>query len=440
MKIAYLDCASGISGDMLLGALVDAGVPLHYLNEAVGSLGVAELSLSSEVVDRGGFRAVKIEVSAHEEHVHRHLGDILEMIDGSTVLTHAQKLVASQLFQRIAVAEAKVHGIDVEKVHFHEVGAVDSIADIVASVVGLEYLNLDELIASNVPVGCGTIRIAHGTCSLPAPATAELLRGIPIAASDVPFELTTPTGAAILSAFVRRYGPIPALSIEKIGYGAGTRNLPQQPNVLRLILGEIEEQDLQHIREYRPPNDTDPNYPPLSRTEVEPHAHHHHEHHHHEHHHHEHHEHEVSEEQVWMLETNLDDLSGELLGYCIEGLWKLDVLDVYTIPIFMKKNRPGSILCVMCHENQVSAVQRLLFRETSTLGIRKHSVTRAVLHRETHSVQTPWGLVRGKLAFGPEGARRFTPEYESAKEIAEKENLPLRIVYEKAIQKYHETE
>ena len=391
MQTGYLDCLSGISGDMMLGAMVGAGVPLELLDDAVRSLHLPGVSLSAETVRRCGFRAVKIHVNAPHEHAHRHLSTILEIIGKSSVLTPTQKTTAGRLFHRVAEAEAKVHGQSIEQVHFHEVGAVDSIADIVATVVGLDFLKLDSLTASPVPTGCGTVQIAHGTCSVPAPATAELLAGVPIAPSNVPFELTTPTGAAILAEFVNSYGPIPAMTIQKIGIGAGTKDFPEQPNILRLILGESVAQ------------------PSTAGT---PPSH-------------------VHEETIWKLETNLDDVSGEILGFALEKLWIPAVLDVYTTPIQMKKGRPAVTLTVLCREEAVQGVERILFMETPTLGIRKSRVDRTYLKRESHAVATPWGKVAGKTATLPDGSQRFTPEYEAAKSIAEANRIPLQTIYGK---------
>ncbi len=411
MHTGYLDCLSGISGDMMLGALVDAGVPLELLDDAVRSLDLPGVSLTSEIVRRGGFRAVKVHVNAPHEHAHRHLHTILEIVEKSSVLTPRQKATVGRLFQRIGEVEAKVHGLTIEQIHFHEVGAVDSIADIVATVVGLDTLGLDSLTASPVPTGCGTVRIAHGLCSVPAPATAELLAVVPIAPSEIPFELTTPTGAAILAEFVKSYGPMPALAVQKIGVGAGTRDFPEQPNVLRLILGQ--------------PHDLAAATTPQGHTHSHEHFHDHHE---HEHEHADH----VHEETIWKLETNLDDVSGEILAFAFEKLWIPEVLDVFTTPIGMKKGRSAVLLTVLCREEAVHEVQRILFTETTTLGIRKSRIQRAYLKRQPGSAATPWGEVAGKIAILPDGTERFTPEYESAKSVAEANRIPLQTVYEAA--------
>ena len=280
-KVAYLDCNSGISGDMTLAALVDAGVPLDALNGAIGSLGLPGCRLRAQEVKKNGFRATQITVDYEPEHAHRHLHQILAMIDAGQ-LSPRQKDLARQIFTRLAEAEAKVHGVPIEKVHFHEVGAADSIADIVGAAVGWDLLGVDRIVASPVPTGMGRIKIAHGELSIPAPATAELLRGIPLAESTIQGELTTPTGAAILATLVDSFGPVPAMKIERIGYGAGQKDFAERPNILRLLVGEAAE---------APADDTD---------------------------------------QVCVLETNLDDISGELIGYCTSRLWDLGALDVFT--------------------------------------------------------------------------------------------------------------
>ena len=424
MKIAYFDTLSGISGDMILGALLDLGISEAELNVAVRSV-FSEAKIEPETVRRKGFRATQAKVIVPHEHVHRHLSDILEMIAKSAI-SQKQKQQASDIFRLIAEAEANVHGTDVESVHFHEVGAADSITDIVGAVVGLDLLGVDEIRASAVPTGCGTVRIAHGTCSVPAPATAELLRGIPLADSDVPFELTTPTGAAILKYYVRHFGPMPAMTIHAVGVGAGGRDLEQQANVLRVLVGEMEHAEHTHTHD-------------------------HHHHHTHEHgHDHDHpHAHSdsyskpqttnykleaaladatCSEETVWQLETNLDDLTGELIGHCVERLWATGPLDVWTTPIMMKKQRPGVTLSVLCRRENVEAVKHVLFTETSTLGVRCRAVERTVLPREACKMSTPWGEVDAVRATLPDGTQKIAPEFESAKRLAEEHNVPLREV------------
>jgi uncharacterized protein (TIGR00299 family) protein len=381
MRLAYLDCASGISGDMLLGALVDAGVDLGELSAAVESLGLPGCRLRAREVKRQGFRATQVTVEYEPETAHRHLDDILVLIDRGR-LSPRQRDLARRIFTRLAEAEAKVHGTGIEQVHFHEVGAADSIADIVGTAVGWDLLGVDQTVASPVPVGSGKVKIAHGECRIPAPATAELLRGIPLAESSVPFELTTPTGAAVLATLVDGFGPLPAMTIQKIGYGSGQRDLTQQPNVLRLLVGEAVDAG--------------------------------------------------AGEQVWVLETNLDDISGEMIGYCTTRLWEAGALDVYTTAIQMKKNRPGVKLSVLCRAGDVEPIESILFTETTTLGVRRWTVSRHVLSRQAHCVETSWGPVEGKVGWLGDGWPRFAPEFESCRRIAAERGVPLRAVYEAA--------
>lgn len=387
MRVAYLDCLAGISGDMTLGALIDAGVPLEAIQRGIDSLGLPSCRLEANEVKKHGFRATHIRVVHEPEHKHRHLHHITEMIDRSC-LSPAQQELAKRIFTRLGEAEAKVHGTTLQKVHFHEVGAVDSIADIVGSAIGWDLLGVERVYCSPIPTGQGTIRIAHGQVSVPAPATAELLRGLPLASCTVNAELTTPTGAAIVATLVEQFGGLPAMRVESIGYGAGTRDLDDRPNLLRLLIGSLD----------------------TVTSELAT----------------------CDEDVVWVLETNLDDVPGEWIGYCTQRLLELDVLDVYSVPVQMKKNRPGVILTVLCREEHVSAVERLLFAETGTLGIRRSPAQRHILRRRPHQVHTDWGPVDGKLALLGEGRFSFTPEFESCRQLANAIGRPLRDVYEAA--------
>jgi uncharacterized protein (TIGR00299 family) protein len=379
MKIAYLDCASGISGDMMLGALVDAGVELEEIQTAIDSLGLPGCRLVEETTRRQGFRARKVTVQADPEHAHRHLHHIVEIIDRGR-LTPRQQELARQMFYRLAEVEAKVHGTSIQKVHFHEVGAVDSIADIVGTAVGWDLLGAQRLVCSPVPTGTGFVQIAHGRCAVPAPATAELLVGVPLAVSQVEAELTTPTGAAILATLVDQFGPMPSMVIERIGYGAGQRDLEQQPNVLRLCVGEqggaAQEVDV-----------------------------------------------------IEVLETNLDNASGEVVAYCMERLWGAGALDVYTTAIQMKKGRPAVKLTVLCPPETADNQVQILLRETPTLGVRRWTTYRHKLPRVAHQVKTSWGSVAGKLIQQIDGSQRFAAEYESCRQLAQQSGQPLwRIV------------
>jgi len=385
MKIAYLDCMSGISGDMTLGALVDAGVDLAQIQAGIDSLGLPSCKLVAEEVTRKGFRATKVLVEHEPEHAHRHLHHITDMIDGS-ILTDSQKDLAKRIFTALGESEAHVHGTTIRKVHFHEVGAVDSIADIVGSAIGWDLLGVDRIECSPIPTGHGFIEIAHGRVSIPAPATAELLKGIPLAASNVDKELTTPTGAAIVSTIVDQFGNLPEMQIETIGYGSGDMDFKSQANVLRLLIGEADDN--------------------------------------------------IVSDQIWVLETNLDDTTGEVLGYCTEKLGKAGALDVYTTAIQMKKNRPGVTLHVLCYAADIAKLERIIFRETSTLGIRRWAASRHVMQRSATSVQTQWGEIQGKLATLGDGLVKFSPEYESCREISDANDIPLQDVYTAAHDAY----
>jgi uncharacterized protein (TIGR00299 family) protein len=391
MRIAYFDCASGIAGDMTLAALIDAGAELAAIQAGVESLGLPAVKIVASEVRRKGFRGLAIEIQHEPESKHRHLHHITDMIDGSR-LTQRAKETATRIFTRLGDAEAKVHGVEIRKVHFHEVGAVDSIADIVGMAIALDQLNIERIESSPVPTGHGFIEIAHGRCSIPAPATAELLAGIPLAQSTVEAELTTPTGAAILAAMAAAYGALPAMTVEKIGYGAGTRDLVEQPNLLRVLIGEAAQRGS-----------------PTSAIETE---------------------------MLCQLETNLDDASGELIGHCAGQLFEAGALDVYTCGIQMKKNRPGVLLSVLCQLPNADRLESILFRETTTLGVRRSIVERRKLRRQPHQVRTAWGPVSGVLATLPDGQMRFSPEYESCRRIAESQSIPLGRVYEEATRSF----
>ena len=366
---------------MMLGALVDAGVELQLLNAAIGSLDLPGCRLVATEVKKKGFRATQISVEYEPEHAHRHLHHITARIERSN-LSPRQQTLAIRIFTKLAEAEARVHGTTIEKVHFHEVGAADSIADIVGTAVGWDSLGVERLIVSPIPTGGGKVTIAHGECSIPAPATAELLCGIPLAASSVQSELTTPTGAAIVATLADGFGPLPSMTIQRIGYGAGQRDLEEQANVLRLLLGVV--------------------------ANVE------------------------SEEPVWIVETNLDDINGEWIGHCIGRLWEAGALDVYTSAIQMKKNRPAVTLSVLCRTADLDAVESIIFSETTTLGIRRWPVSRTVLKRTRHAVQTPWGAIAGKVGWFGGTAPRFAPEFEACRQVAIEHQVPLRVVYESA--------
>lgn len=378
MRVAYLDCASGISGDMTVAALIDAGVDPQALRAAVDSLNLPGVKFTTGSVMRCGFRAVHLRIDHPEQHAHRHLADIVKIVDAAGGLTPRQKDLAKRIFGAIAAAEAKVHGTTIEKIHFHEVGAIDSIVDIVASAVGFDLLGADEIVSSAVPTGRGQVRIAHGVCTVPTPGTAELLKGIPLADVPVDAELTTPTGAAILKTLVTRFGPLPAMTIDRIGYGAGTKDFSDRANVLRLVVGTAGGA--------------------------------------------------AQSDQVLVLETNLDDVPGEIIGYTRQKLLAAGALDVYSASIQMKKDRPGTLLSVICRPEDRERLEAVLFAETGTFGVRRHVVERTKRLRQPCAVETLWGPVTGKLGgFGTSVV--FTPEFESCAKLAAQYAVPLRDVY-----------
>lgn len=380
MRVAYFDCFSGISGDMTLGALVDAGVDPRAIIDAVGRLNLP-VELSFETVRRGGFRATYAKVDAQPEHAHRHLHHIEAIIDKAE-LPARQADLAKRIFGKLGEAEAHAHGIDIKKVHFHEVGAVDSIVDIVGAAVGLDLLGVDRFESSAVPPGRGFVRAAHGRMSLPAPATATLLKNIPLAESTAEMEQTTPTGAAILSTVVEAFGPLPAMTVQQIGLGAGTRETTEVANILRILVGTIK-------------------IP-------------------------------AGGDRVMVLETNLDDLPGEVVGYATAQLLAAGALDAFVTPIQMKKNRPGVMITVLCDEALVPAMEEILFRETTTLGVRRYPVSRHKLNRKAAEVATAFGPVKGKLGWLDGRPPTFSPEYEDCARVAAASGVPLREVYRAA--------
>jgi uncharacterized protein (TIGR00299 family) protein len=381
VRIAYLDCASGISGDMTVAALIDAGVDHDTIVSGIRSLNLPGVSVHVDEVMRGGFRAKHFRVEHPEQHAHRHLSDIQRIINKSEGLTHNQKDLALRIFSEVAQAEASVHGLSVEKVHFHEVGAIDSIVDIVAAAIGFDVLGVDEIVCSAIPTGRGQVRIAHGVCAVPTPGTAELLKGVPLADVPVEAELTTPTGAAIVKTVVDRFASsLPAMTVESIGYGAGTKDFPDRANLLRILVGDS-------------PEDVAPG------------------------------------DSVMLLETNLDDIPGEVIGYTKRALLAAGALDVYTTAIQMKKDRPGVILSVMCDPDQATKLETILFNETNTFGIRRQLIQRSVRQRMAYTVDSDFGPIKGKLGWRPDEPAIFTPEYDACVEIAKAHGLPLQDVY-----------
>lgn len=386
MRVAHFDCFSGVSGDMVLGAVIDAGVPADAVRAALDSLGLP-IELEVERVKRNGIAAAKANVLAKDEEDYRFLPDV-EAIVAKGRLTDRQRGLTMAIFRRLAKAEAAVHAMTVEKVHFHEVGALDSIADIVGAAVGLDLLGVDRFTSRSVPTGSGTVKCAHGVMPVPAPATANLLKGVPLAASPIKAELTTPTGAAILTTVVSEYVESPAMTIEAIGYGAGTKDFLEHPNLLRLLVGTAT--DAAGAADAPEGGESD---------------------------------------TVCVLETNLDDVPGEVVGYCIERLFAAGALDVFTVPIQMKKHRPGVLLSAIVEPPRAAEFEAILFRETGTFGVRRSTMTRTKLTREVIVVDTPWGPVKAKRGTRA-GFEVVTPEYEDCARVARERGVPLREVYD----------
>jgi len=416
MRIAYLDCFSGISGDMFLGALLDAGVPFELFQNTVADLNIgATLELSR--ADRAGISATKLDVVVNgkkdlpreeywadrqqhgdlhqHDHSHRRLPDILRIIAAASV-TERAKQTASEIFSALAAAEAKVHNVGVDDVHFHEVGAADAIVDIVCAAVGAEALGVEQFICSPLNVGGGSVACAHGVMPVPAPATLELLRGAPIYSSDIQKELVTPTGAAIVKVLVSGFGPRPMMATEKIGYGAGAREFSGHSNVLRLSVGETETAV-------------------FSSDGAASH---------------------YAEEEIVILEANLDDLNPQLIGYIVDLALAEGARDVFTTPVQMKKNRPGTLLTILAQPEQEEKLRALLFRESSTLGVRTRRERRHCLPRRFEAVITPWGEVRMKIANLNGTVSQYAPEYEDCRRIAAEHHVPLKTVMQEAIRLY----
>jgi uncharacterized protein (TIGR00299 family) protein len=449
MRIAYLDCFSGISGDMFLGALVDAGVPARLFEETVADLNIgARLEVSR--VNRSGVAATKLDVYAHGEkelpreifweqqshtnhdheqpHQHEHghdheheqvelrehnysqtcretsravapappqhehgrgLSEIREIIRKAGISEGAKK-TAIAIFEALGAAEAKIHDRDIETVHFHEVGAVDAMVDIICAAVGTEALGIDEIVCSPLNLGGGTVKCAHGVFPVPAPATVELLKGAPVYSSGVEVELVTPTGAAIVKTLARRFAPFPAMTIEESGYGAGTRDLPGHPNVVRLTIGELQAGLAEN----------------------------------------------TSQETISVLEANLDDLNPQVFGYVVDRLLEEGALDTFAWPVQMKKNRPGMLLTVLAKPEDASRLTRIIFTETSTLGVRRREERRHALTRKWITVGTRWGDVRLKIGSLNGTVTNYAPEYEDCRKIASEQHVPLKSVMNEALEAY----
>jgi len=378
MKTLYFDCFAGASGDMILGALVAAGVDKAKLLEQLSLLKVDGFAVDFVTVEKSGLSALHARVQTAHEHKHRHLSHIRTIIQDSQ-LSDSVKQRAIAIFTKLAEAEARVHNEPVEHVHFHEVGALDAIVDVVGAAICFDLLEVDHFVCSPIHVGSGTVEMAHGRFPVPPPAVTELLKGVPFYSTDLKGELLTPTGAAIITTVCNEYGPIPQMRVEYTGYGAGTREYEKFPNVLRVMIGEVDSGG-------------------------------------------------VTDEKLWMIETNLDDVSSQILGYVMDRAFELGARDCYFTPVQMKKNRPGVLLSILAEADRKIELMELIFTETTTLGIRTYEVTRRALDREMVKVQTPYGPIDVKVAKLNGRVVNEMPEFEQCRETAQKAGVALKEV------------
>jgi uncharacterized protein (TIGR00299 family) protein len=401
-RILYFDCFNGASGDMVLGALVDAGLPFDELRRALGSLAIDGATVSTARVLRAGVSATKFVAEEHghnthehdhghghnhhhRHHAHRSLAEINRLIERSALSPGGQSR-AKDLFRRLGQAESEIHQIPIEKIHLHEVGAVDSIIDIVGAVFAIDWFHADRIVSSPLNVGGGMVNSAHGTFPVPAPATVKLLGGAPVYSSGVLSELVTPTGALLVTSYAQSFGPVPAMTIERTGYGAGDRDLPNTPNVLRVLVGESTDQ---------------------------PHT-----------------------ERIVVLQSELDDMNPQLFGLVMERLYAAGALEVYFESVQMKKNRPGTLVTILARPEQRQELSAILFRETTTIGVRYHEVLRERLEREIVAVTTPVGTVRFKVARLGDTIVNAAPEFEDCLRIASERSVPVKDVQAAANKAY----
>jgi len=428
MRIAYLDCFSGISGDMFIGALIDSGVAPELFQQTVAALNLGA-SLEISRVNRSGISATKVDVVVdgkkdspreahasephehghphdhhHDPHHHQHphsrgLNEIRQIINAAKISGSAKR-TAIEIFETLGAAESKIHNVPIEEIHFHEVGAVDALVDIVCAAVGAEALGVEEFICSPLNVGSGTVKCAHGTFPVPAPATVELLKGTPVYSSGVQAELVTPTGAAIAVTLINRFELFPAMTVEKSGYGAGTRDFTGHANVLRLTVGETTGRN------------TAGEGARATQTPV------------------------AQVETVTVLEANLDDLNPQVFGYLMDRLLEAGALDVFAVPVQMKKNRPGTLLNVLAKPEDADQITKIIFDETTTLGVRRREEQRQVLARRWQGVSTRFGDIRIKIASLNGTVTSYAPEYEDCRRIAAEHRVPLKMVMQEAVQAY----
>ncbi len=383
MKIGYFDCIAGASGDMILGSLLDCGLDFKYLKTELEKLKLKNYTLKKNKDQKKGISGTKFQVSVKKTHHHRGLNDILKIIDNSNLNSNV-KSNSKKIFTNLAKAESKIHAKSVDEIHFHEVGAVDAIIDITGASIGFDYFNIEQIWISKIHIGTGTLKCAHGTLPVPAPATLELLKSKPVYSTNIEQELVTPTGAAILTTMGTNFGGMPSMKIEKIGYGLGNHDL-DIPNILRLTIGN---------KNAKFEHDT-----------------------------------------VQMIETNIDDMNPQFYEHLMDTLFANGAKDVFLTSVIMKKNRPGVVLNVLADPNTTDLLSEIIFNQTTTLGVRISNIKkRNILHREIISVTTPWGKSRVKVRTLDNKNKSVSPEYDDCKKIANKNNIPIQMVYDKVKQ------
>jgi hypothetical protein len=391
--IAYFDCFSGISGDMTLGAFIDLGVPVKWLKENINRIPLTGFDVSVDTVTRNGITAKSVHVRVENDKTSRDYSQIRSLIENSP-LPRNVKQMSHNMFERMADAEAHIHGCSRDHVHFHEVGGIDAIVDIVGTALCINYLGIKKVVSSSIPLGNGFVICAHGTLPVPAPATIEILKGVPVYGTKIPHELVTPTGAAIIVTLAESYGEMPDMIIEKTGYGAGKRDIESIPNLLRVMTGTESCDETAK----RSPHQKD---------------------------------------TIVVLETSIDDMNPEVFGFLMDRLFEEGALDVYWIPVFMKKNRPGTLVQVLCRRNRKDVLIDCILSETSSLGVKYYDAQRSMLRRESVIMKTAYGEIRVKRILEAGGGVRIVPEYEVCKKIALEKNLPIRMVYDTIIKSLH---
>lgn len=387
--IAYFDCFSGISGDMTLGAFIDLGVPVKFLKDSIADIPLTNFDLKVSDVSRCGIMAKSVLVHTSDEKTSRNFAEIVSLIQDSTISKRVREQ-SIDIFDKIAAAEAAVHGCPKDDVHFHEIGGIDAIVDIVGTALCVDYLGIEKIVSSKIPLGKGFVSCSHGTLPVPVPATLNILKGVPVYGTDIPHELVTPTGAGIIVSLAESFAAMPEMIVEKTGYGAGKRDLASCPNLLRIVVGTESNGQAGQLSEYQ-------------------------------------------EDVIVVLETCVDDMNPEVFGFLMDRLFEGGALDVYWIPVFMKKNRPGTMIQVLCRKNRKNDLIHCILSQTSAIGLRHYDTKRILLPRENIFVETVYGEIQAKRIIEPGGGVRIVPEYEVCKKIALAKNIPIRVVYDTII-------